>query len=61
MSAIAYYDNNLIFAKRIGNKIMIVSVIAPPKKIRDYWCTFPLQKLSRKIYDLFYKRKYILL
>lgn len=58
---ISYFDDNLIFVKRVGKRMLIVSVFAPSKNIRDFWCTFPLRKLSRRIFDLFYKRKYILL
>lgn len=58
-----YFDENLIFAKRNNkeNTIEIVSVVAPAKLIRDYWCTYPLHNLTKHFYNLFNYRKRMLL
>lgn len=60
-SCVMYFKGNLVFAKRIDNKMLLVSVLAPAPCVEHYWCTFPIHQLSRRIFDLFYKRKYILL
>lgn len=58
-----YFDENLVFVKRNKkeNTIDMVSVFAPAKVVRDYWCTYVLHDLPQHFYNLFYNRKKMLL